>query len=110
MKWGLTPKMTLDLTVNTDFSQVEVDREQVNLTRFSLFFPERRDFFLENEGTFAFSDIAIRNYRTGSSPNRFRLFNSRRIGLSDTREALPIGGGARMTGRIGNSKSANWYS
>ena len=102
MKWGLTPRMTLDLTVNTDFSQVEVDREQVNLTRFSLFFPERRDFFLENEGTFAFSDIAIRNYRTGSGPNRFRLFNSRRIGLSSTREALPIGGGARLTGRIGD--------
>lgn len=102
MKWGLTPRMTLDLTVNTDFSQVEVDREQVNLTRFSLFFPERRDFFLENEGTFAFSDISIRNYRTGSSSTRFRLFNSRRIGLSDTREALPIGGGARLTGRIGD--------
>ena len=102
VKWGLTPRMTLDLTANTDFSQVEVDREQVNLTRFSLFFPERRDFFLENEGTFGFQDIAIRNYRTGSSPSRFRLFNSRRIGLADTREALPIGGGARLTGRIGD--------
>jgi hypothetical protein len=102
VKWGITPRMTLDLTANTDFSQVEVDREQVNLTRFSLFFPERRDFFLENEGTFAFSDIAIRNYRTGSSPRSFRLFNSRRIGLSNTREALPIGGGARLTGRIGD--------
>jgi hypothetical protein len=102
VKWGLTPRMTLDLTVNTDFSQVEVDREQVNLTRFSQFFPERRDFFLENEGTFGFQDVAIRNYRTGSSSSRFRLFNSRRIGLSNTREALPIGGGARLTGRIGD--------
>jgi hypothetical protein len=102
LKWGLTSRMTLDLTVNTDFSQVEVDREQVNLTRFSLFFPERRDFFLENEGTFAFQDISIRNYRTGSSPRSFRLFNSRRIGLSDSRESLPIGGGARLTGRIGD--------
>jgi hypothetical protein len=102
VKWGLTPRMTLDLTVNTDFSQVEVDREQVNLTRFSLFFPERRDFFLENEGTFGFQDISIRNYRTGSSPSRFRLFNSRQIGLSDTREPLPIGGGARLTGRVGD--------
>ncbi len=100
-KWGLTPRLTLDLTANTDFSQVEVDREQVNLSRFSLFFPERRDFFLENEGTFGFQDTAIRNYRTGSSPRNFRLFNSRRIGLSRTREALPIGGGARLTGRIG---------
>ena len=101
-KWGLTPRMTLDLTVNTDFSQVEVDAEQVNLTRFSLFFPERRDFFLENEGTFAFQDVSLRNYRTGSSSRNFRLFNSRRIGLSDTREPLPIGGGARLTGRIGD--------
>jgi hypothetical protein len=101
-KWGLTPRMTLDLTVNTDFSQVEVDQEQVNLSRFSLFFPERRDFFLENEGTFGFQDTAIRNYRTGSSPRNFRLFNSRRIGLSSTREPLPIAGGARLTGRIGD--------
>ncbi|HBU56943.1 MAG TPA: hypothetical protein DEB33_04255 [Gemmatimonadetes bacterium] len=101
-KWGLTPRMTLDLTVNTDFSQVEVDQEQVNLSRFSLFFPERRDFFLENEGTFGFQDTAIRNYRTGSSPRNFRLFNSRRIGLSSTRQPLPIAGGARLTGRIGD--------
>ena len=101
-KWGLTPRMTLDLTVNTDFSQVEVDAEQVNLTRFSLFFPERRDFFLENEGTFTFSDVSLRNYRTGSSSRNFRLFNSRQIGLSPTREPLPIGGGARLTGRIGD--------
>ena len=102
VKWGLTPRMTLDLTVNTDFSQVEVDREQVNLSRFSLFFPEKRDFFLENEGTFGFQDIAIRNYRTGSSGRQFRLFHSRQIGLSPTREPLPIGGGARLTGRIGD--------
>jgi hypothetical protein len=102
VKWGLTPRMTLDLTVNTDFSQVEVDREQVNLSRFSLFFPEKRDFFLENEGTFGFQDIAIRNYKTGSSGRQFRLFHSRQIGLSPTREPLPIGGGARLTGRIGD--------
>lgn len=102
LKWGLTSRMTLDVTANTDFSQVEVDQEQVNLTRFSLFFPEKRDFFLENEGTFGFQDIAIRNYRTGSSPRSFRLFHSRRIGLSADREPLPIGGGARLTGRIGD--------
>ena len=101
VKWGLTPRMTLDLTANTDFSQVEVDAEQVNLTRFNLFFPEKRDFFLENEGTFAFQDVSIRNFRTGSSSRSFRLFHSRRIGLSDTREPLPVLGGARLTGRIG---------
>jgi len=101
VKWGVTPRLTLDLTANTDFSQVEVDAEQVNLSRFSLFFPEKRDFFLENEGTFAFQDVAPRNFRTGSSDRNFRLFHSRRIGLSDTREPLPIGGGARLTGRLG---------
>jgi hypothetical protein len=101
VKWGLTPRMTLDLTVNTDFSQVEVDQEQVNLERLSLFFPEKRDFFLENEGTFAFQDVTIRNYRTGSSPQRFKLFHSRRIGLSSDRTPLPIGAGARLSGKVG---------
>ncbi len=99
-KWGLTPRMTLDLTANTDFSQVEVDQEQVNLDRFSLFFPEKRDFFLENEGTFAFQDVTIRNYKTGSSPSSFKLFHSRRIGLSPERTPLPIAGGARLTGKV----------
>jgi len=99
-KWGLTPRMTLDLTMNTDFSQVEVDQEQVNLDRFSLFFPEKRDFFLENEGTFAFQDVTIRNYRTGSSSRSFKLFHSRRIGLSPSRTPLPIAGGARLTGKL----------
>ncbi|MDH3271182.1 MAG: carbohydrate binding family 9 domain-containing protein [Gemmatimonadota bacterium] len=102
VKWGLTSRMTLDLTANTDFSQVEVDAEQVNLTRFSLFFPEKRDFFLENEGTFAFQDVGLRNFRTGSSPRSFRLFHSRRIGLSESREPIPILGGARLTGRVGD--------
>ncbi len=101
LKWGVTPRLTVDLTANTDFSQVEVDAQQVNLTRFSLFFPEKRDFFLENEGTFAFEDVAVRNFRTGSSNRQFRLFHSRRIGLSDTREPLPILAGGRVTGRIG---------
>jgi len=101
-KWGVTSSMTLDMTVNTDFSQVEVDAEQVNLTRFSLFFPEKRDFFLENEGTFAFQDVSLRNFRTGSSSRNFRLFHSRRIGLSEGREPLPILGGARLTGKVGD--------
>ncbi|MCG6956147.1 MAG: carbohydrate binding family 9 domain-containing protein [Gemmatimonadetes bacterium] len=101
-KWGLTPRLTLDLTTNTDFSQVEVDQEQVNLTRFSLFFPEKRDFFLENEGTFAFQDVQIRNYHTGSSSSSFKLFHSRRIGLSPDRTPLPIAGGARLTGKVGD--------
>jgi hypothetical protein len=102
VKWGLTPRLTLDLTTRTDFSQVEVDAEQVNLTRFSLFFPEKRDFFLENEGIFSFQDVTIRNYRTGSSPRNFKLYHSRRIGLSPSRTPIDIAGGARLTGKLGD--------
>ena len=102
VKYGVTSRLTLDLTALTDFSQVEVDREQVNLSRFSLFFPEKRDFFLENDGVFAFSDISIRNYRTGSSNRQFKLFHSRRIGLSADRQPQAIAAGGRLTGRIGD--------
>jgi len=102
VKYGVTSRLTLDLTAFTDFSQVEVDQEQVNLTRFSLFFPELRDFFLENDGVFTFSDIAIRNYRTGSADRNFKLFHSRRIGLSEDRLPQPIAAGGRLTGRIGD--------
>jgi len=101
LKWGLTPQLTLDVTALTDFSQVEVDEQQVNLSRFSLFFPEKRDFFLENEGIFAFQDARVRNYRLGAGPGDFKLFHSRRIGLSSDRQPLPIAGGARLTGRAG---------
>jgi hypothetical protein len=101
IKYGVTSRLTLDLTALTDFSQVEVDQEQVNLTRFSLFFPEKRDFFLENDGVFAFSDIAPRNYRTGSSNRNFNLFHSRRIGLTEDRQPQPIAAGGRLTGRVG---------
>ena len=88
VKYGLTSTLTLDGTVNTDFAQVEVDDEQINLTRFSLFFPEKRDFFLENAGTFAFG-----------TPREMDLFFSRRIGIEDGRE-VPILAGARLTGKI----------
>ncbi|HIC53394.1 MAG TPA: hypothetical protein EYO97_06150 [Gemmatimonadetes bacterium] len=80
--------LTLDLTYNTDFAQVEVDEQQLNLTRFSLFFPEKRPFFLENAGTFA----------VGSAQNN-EIFFSRRIGIADG-QAVPILGGGRITGRI----------
>jgi hypothetical protein len=102
VKYGVTPALTLDLTVNPDFAQVEADEQQVNLTRFSLFYPEKREFFLENSGIFYFGDIP-RNTRLSS---RFRppeedllLFFSRRIGLTDQGEQIPIIGGARLTGR-----------
>ena len=101
LKWGITPQLTLDVTALTDFSQVEVDEQQINLTRFSLFFPEKRDFFLENDGIFSFQDNRVRNFRLGSGPQNFKLFHSRRIGLSAARTPVPIAGGARLTGRVG---------
>ncbi len=101
VKWGVTSRMTLDLTYRTDFSQVEVDEEQVNLTRFSLFFPEKRDFFMENAGVFAFGDVSIQNYRLGSSPRDFSLFYSRRIGLLPSGQPAPMFGGGRITGTMG---------
>lgn len=90
VKYGLTNNLTLDLTVNTDFAQVEADDQQVNLTRFSLFFPEKRQFFQERAGLFEF--------RTGGNS---RLFHSRRIGLTDQGEMVRILGGARIVGRSG---------
>ena len=101
VKWGITPRMTADATFRTDFSQVEVDQERVNLTRFSLFFPEKRDFFLENAGTFTFGDVTERNVRMGSSLSDFTLFHSRRIGLDDDGLPIPILGGGRLTGQAG---------
>ena len=104
VKAGLTPSLILDATVNPDFAQAEADEQQVNLTQFSLFFPEKREFFLENSGIFYFGDIP-RNQRQTS---RFRppeedllLFFSRRIGLTDTGEQVPLYGGLRLTGRAG---------
>ncbi|HSW28262.1 MAG TPA: DUF5916 domain-containing protein, partial [Longimicrobiales bacterium] len=90
VKYGVTPRLTLDLTFRTDFSQVEVDQERVNLTRFSLFFPERRDFFTENSGTFSFGDVPEKNFRTGSALSEFTLFHSRRIGLDAAGQEVPI--------------------
>ena len=100
LKWGVSSRMTLDLTYRTDFSQVEVDEEQVNLTRFSLFFPEKRDFFMENAGVFAFGDISMQNYRLGSSPRDFSLFHSRQIGLLPNGQPVPMLGGSRLTGTL----------
>jgi hypothetical protein len=89
LKYSLTSNATLDLTVNTDFAQVEADDQQVNLTRFSLFFPEKRQFFQERAATF--------EYSIGRAD---RLFHSRQIGLYEDQE-VPIYGGARVVGRLG---------
>ena len=83
-KYGITQSITADLTVNTDFAQVEVDEQQVNLTRFNLFFPEKRDFFLEGLGTFAFAGRASAGLAAGSGDTPY-LFFSRRIGLDQSR-------------------------
>lgn len=100
IKYGVTPGLTLDLTYNTDFSQVEVDQERVNLTRFPLFFPEQRDFFVENSGKFNFGDQTERGYRQGASLRDFTLFHSRRIGLQGKRP-VPILAGSRLSGSVG---------
>ena len=99
VKYGVTQSLTVDFTYNTDFAQVEADEQQVNLTRFSLFFPEKREFFLENQGTFSFgaSATGVANTPVGDTP---LLFYSRRIGLNQGQEA-PILGGGRLTGRAG---------
>ena len=93
VKYGITKSLTADFTYNTDFAQVEADQQQINLTRFSLFYPEKRDFFLENAGTFVFGGA------TGAD-NTPALFYSRRIGLSGT-QSVPIVAGGRLVGRAG---------
>jgi hypothetical protein len=102
LKWGLTPNLTLDLTWRTDFSQVEVDQQQVNLTRFPVFFPELRTFFLENSGTFTFGDVdgGPGGPRLNSSIRDLTLFHSRQIGLRSG-HPVPLLGGARLTGQVG---------
>jgi len=97
-KWAVTQNMTADLTYNTDFAQVEADEQQVNLTRFSLFFPEKRDFFLENQGLFTFGNNTF-GQGQGNSDVPI-MFYSRRIGLAGNRQ-VPILGGGRLTGRMG---------
>lgn len=92
IKYSLTPGLTLDLTYNTDFAQVEVDDQQVNLDRFNLFFPEKRPFFLENAGQFSVG-----------SPGEVDLFFSRRIGIGDGGSLVPIIGGSRVSGKIGQT-------
>ena len=88
-KLGITPSLTLDATYNTDFAQVEVDQQQTNLTRFPLFFPEKRPFFLENAGVFS-----------AGTPQAAELFFSRRIGIDTLGNPVPIVGGGRLSGRV----------
>ncbi|MQA89415.1 MAG: hypothetical protein GEU90_04160 [Gemmatimonas sp.] len=94
-KLGITPSLSLDLTVNTDFAQVEADDQQVDLSRFSLFFPEKRPFFLENAGVFS---VGLNSFPARTS-GRTQLFHSRRIGVAGGQQ-VPIDWGSRLSGRV----------
>ena len=104
LKYGLTSNLTGDLTVNTDFAQVEADEEQVNLTRFSLFFPEKRPFFLPEKRPFFLEDAGLFDFgvpRTSfRRPPPLLLFYSRRIGIEEG-HAVPLIAGGKITGKVG---------
>jgi hypothetical protein len=89
-KYSVTPSLTLDATWNTDFAQVEVDEQQINLDRFNLFYPEKRPFFLENAGLFSVG-----------SPSEVEVFFSRRIGIGPDGQVIPIIAGGRLSGQVG---------
>ena len=105
-KIQLTPNLTANLTANTDFAQVEVDDQRVNLTRFSLFFPEKREFFLEANDSFTFGTLSRRGQGGGGGfgrqPPLALLFFSRRIGLGPDGEPVPIRFGGKLTGKVGS--------
>ncbi|HYN06230.1 MAG TPA: DUF5916 domain-containing protein [Vicinamibacterales bacterium] len=101
VKYGVTANLTADFTVKTDFAQVEVDEQQINLTRFRLFFPEKRDFFLESRGVFDFGrgGVSVPG-GSGSDSETPYLFYSRRIGFNANRK-IPLDLGSRLTGKAG---------
>ncbi len=101
--YKVTPSLNASLTINTDFSATEVDDRQVNLSRFNLFFPEKRDFFLNDSDLFTFGRIGdIGNEATSrSSDNNARPFFSRRLGLSGTGRPVDLQAGGKLSGRIG---------
>ena len=96
LKYSVTSGLTLDATYNTDFAQVEVDDQQINLDRFNLFFPEKRPFFLENAGAFSVNAGSA----SGRNLGQTELFFSRRIGIDDTGAQIPITAGARLSGKV----------
>jgi hypothetical protein len=97
IKYSITPSLTMDLTYNTDFAQVEVDELQVNLDRFNLFLPEQRPFFLENADQFK---VGV--------PRAVELFFSRKIGIGPDGVPIPIVGGVRLSGKLGNSTNVGF--
>ena len=105
LKYSVTSGLTLDGTYNTDFAQVEVDDQQINLDRFNLFFPEKRPFFLENAGAFS-----VANQAAGQNLGQTELFFSRRIGISDDGAQIPILGGARLSGKVTDSTTVGFLN
>ena len=107
LKYSVTSGLTLDATYNTDFAQVEVDDQQINLDRFNLFFPEKRPFFLENAGAFS-----VRNTGPASGRNmgQTELFFSRRIGIGAGGEQIPILAGARLSGKVSDSLTVGFLN
>jgi hypothetical protein len=104
VKWGVTSSLLLDASWRTDFSQVEADEQQINLTRFSQFFPEKREFFLENPSAFQIGLLENDN----ENPRRDLVpFFSRRIGLSGDGQPIPVIGGLRLTGRTARAAASN---
>jgi hypothetical protein len=119
LKYGLSRGLTADVTVNTDFAQIEEDLQQINLTRFSILFPEKRDFFLEGQGIYAFGGRSLSGRGSGGDSDDVPImFFSRQIGLARGR-TIPVIAGGRVTGKTGaydiaalnietaNSESAN---
>ena len=107
LKYSVTSGLTLDATYNTDFAQVEVDDQQINLDRFNLFFPEKRPFFLENAGAFS---VGNQGPASGRNLGQTELFFSRRIGISDGGAPVPILGGARVSGKITDSTTIGFLN
>ena len=100
LKWSVTPSFVLDATYHTDFAQVEADEQQINLTRFSLLFPEKRQFFLEAPNSF---QIGLASQETGVVATSLIPFFTRRIGLSERGAPVPVTGGLRLTGQSGGT-------
>ena len=107
LKYSVNSGLTLDASYNTDFAQVEVDNQQINLDRFSLFFPEKRPFFLENAGVFAVNNEGS---ASGQVNPQTELFFSRRIGVSDTGAQIPILGGARLSGKLSDDVTVGFIN
>lgn len=106
LKYSVTSGLTLDGTFNTDFAQVEVDDQQINLDRFNLFFPEKRPFFLENAGAFTVSNSSA----SGRNQGQTELFFSRKIGISAAGTPIPITAGARLSGKVTDTMTVGFLN